>query len=233
MGQVMGKFEDYLEALHDPLYNPLCDDCMAEKMGYSHRQQANIFSREARKAASYSRHKAPCNICGGQKFLTICENRSDKIRREPKTAPIKLPTNSTKKAHSTEDNPIFDLIEIGFEKIGVWKLIDEKLILKLSKGQDFSPALYFFANDAEVLYVGKTTQKLAKRLYFYGRPCPTQSTNIRLNSLIKERLQLGETISVYGYLHPQSVRIGRFSLDYPAALESGIIKELKPKWNVR
>ena len=229
----MGKFETYLDALHDANYKPLCDDCMAIKMGYSQRQQANIFSRQARVGTNYNRDKAPCHKCGGKKYLTYCSDKKIKMK-SPKEVKVNKPKILEKSlAASSSGNEILDLVEIGFEEIGFWKFDEDRLKLTLSKGQNFSPALYFFADGNEVLYVGKTTQKLSKRLYSYSRPGPTQSTNIRLNKLIKEQLHVGKTIAVYGYLHPQTVRIGRFELDYPAALESGIIKELQPIWNKR
>lgn len=230
----MKQFDAYTATLKSLEYKPICDDCMASKMKYSQRQQANILSREARKSPKFSRLKAPCASCGGTKYLTFATGSMAKeILPTGKQTEHKVVMPKKIIAYNEETNPIFDLIEIGFEAIGSWKLADNELSLNLFKGQEFSPALYFFATEKDVLYVGKTAQTLKKRLYFYGKPASSQSTNIRLNALLKSRIKQGETITIFGYLHPQSVRIGRFELDYPAALENGIIRELKPIWNRR
>ncbi len=76
------------------------------------------------------------------------------------------------------------LIEVGFTKVGEWKLIDNKLKLILTHELTCANCLYAFIYGQQVFYIGKTTQTLAKRLAGYLKPGLTQSTNIRNNANI-------------------------------------------------
>jgi len=70
------------------------------------------------------------------------------------------------------------LRRIGFRKVGEWKLVNGELICTLEEEGESENILYAFVSDTEILYIGKTTQPLKKRLYGYQNPGPTQSTNI-------------------------------------------------------
>ena len=58
-----------------------------------------------------------------------------------------------------------DLLDIGFTKVGEWRLGSDGLTLDLKDKRDASPALYAFIVDGDVKYVGKTVRPLNKRLY--------------------------------------------------------------------
>jgi hypothetical protein len=49
---------------------PICDDCIAEKLGLSVRQHANIKTRALAGMNGFRRQKYPCSLCGADK-LTI------------------------------------------------------------------------------------------------------------------------------------------------------------------
>ena len=68
------------------------------------------------------------------------------------------------------------LIEIGFYKVGEWKITNDKLTLLLSNELTSPNVLYAFSYGTQVFYIGKTTQTLPKRLAGYLNPGVTQST---------------------------------------------------------
>jgi len=53
--------------------------------------------------------------------------------------------------------------------------------------------LYAYVINRQIKYIGQTVMELKQRLYGYKKPGPTQSTNIRLNELIKNVIIDGMT----------------------------------------
>lgn len=123
------------------------------------------------------------------------------------------------------------LIDIGFRKIGEWKLDNGGIVVALDAEADSRNILYAFECENEVLYIGKTTQQLKARMYGYQNPGPTQSTNIRNNANIKECLALGSAVSILVLPDYGLLKYGGFHLNLAAGLEDSIVSELKPKWN--
>ncbi len=58
-----------------------------------------------------------------------------------------------------------DLINIGFKNVGSWLLVGENLTVCFEDGSDAKNVLYCFVVSDEPVYVGKTIQKLKKRMY--------------------------------------------------------------------
>ena len=73
---------------------------------------------------------------------------------------------------------------------------------------------------------------LAKRLYFYGKPGPTQRTSIRLNSLIKDELAASFVIDVYTAT-PPDLEWNGLPVHGSAGIELGLIKKYALPWNMR
>ncbi len=95
-----------------------------------------------------------------------------------------------------------------------------------------SDVLYAFVAGRDVLYVGKTSRPLKKRLYGYSNPGPTQNTNIACNRKILEEIMSGKVIEVYARIgETTQQRIGTFQISEAAALEDAIIRDLQPPWN--
>jgi len=46
---------------------PVCDDCIAERLGLSVRQHANHKTRELAGANGFERRQEPCSLCGAVK----------------------------------------------------------------------------------------------------------------------------------------------------------------------
>ena len=126
------------------------------------------------------------------------------------------------------------LEEIGFRKSGDWLLSSEgKIQVKLNDISRTTNALYTFVLDGEVVYIGKTTQHLRKRLYGYQNPKGTQATNLRGRDEILSSLIKGHKIEVFVLPDNGLFRFGGFHLNLAAGLEDSLINDIRPRWNKR
>lgn len=48
---------------------PVCDDCIAERLSLSVRQHANHKSRELAGSDGFERRKGTCSLCDGEKLV--------------------------------------------------------------------------------------------------------------------------------------------------------------------
>ena len=92
--------------------------------------------------------------------------------------------------------------------------------------------VYGFAKDGVVLYIGVATMGLAKRLYFYGKPGPTQRTSQRLNSILRSELLSVAFIDIYTAT-PPDLEWNGLPVHGSAGLELGLIKKYALPWNMR
>ncbi len=123
------------------------------------------------------------------------------------------------------------LLQIGFEQVGSWRLREQRLALDLTRMNGHRNVLYAFVDNAEVLYVGKTTGTLESRMGGYLRPHASQRTNMRNNLALLQLLRHYRAIDIYAWADPGMHRIGGFHLNYAAGLEDSIIRTLAPPWN--
>jgi len=73
---------------------------------------------------------------------------------------------------------------------------------------------------------------LAKRLRFYAKPGPTQTTSQRLNKLLLELLRAGRSISIY-VAQPVPLPWQGLPVSCDAGLELGLIETFHLPWNIR
>jgi hypothetical protein len=123
------------------------------------------------------------------------------------------------------------LLQIGFEQVGSWRLRERELALELTRMNGHRNVLYAFVDNADVLYVGKTTGTLENRMGGYLRPHASQRTNLRNNLALIQLLQNGRAIDIYAWADRGMHRIGDFHLNYAAGLEDSVICTLVPPWN--
>ncbi|MFT0859175.1 GIY-YIG nuclease family protein [Ancylobacter sp. G4_0304] len=119
----------------------------------------------------------------------------------------------------------------GFSLSSRWRLSDAGE-LTLERSLPKQVGVYAFAKDDIVLYVGVATIGLAKRIYFYGRPGPTQVTNIRLNAMMKHELLAAPHLDIYTASPPDTEWRG-LPIHGSVGLEMGLIKKFTLPWNVR
>lgn len=115
--------------------------------------------------------------------------------------------------------------------MGCWRLRDGCLQFELIDKVDHSNVLYSFISGDDILYVGKTTQTLRRRLAGYLKPSETQSTNLRNNSAIRAMLAAGRQVDILALPDLGLHRYGVFHINFAAALEDSIIRTLSPPWN--
>ena len=130
------------------------------------------------------------------------------------------------------------LLEIGFEHAGFWSVNDcEVLDFNLTMYSTRSNILYAFICDGEVKYVGKTNQKLSKRMQGYKNPTKTQSadrpiqTNKRNHIRIIDAIKEGLAVDIFALPDDGLMHYGKFHLNLAAGLEDDIIRQLAPEWN--
>ena len=93
--------------------------------------------------------------------------------------------NITKPEKVTPNKDIKLLVDIGFEKVGYWNIVNKAIDYQLSKFASSKGILYAFVANNRVLYIGKTVRTLNQRMYGYKNPGPTQKTNIKNNQNIE------------------------------------------------
>ena len=123
------------------------------------------------------------------------------------------------------------LVEIGFRKVGTWDATPAGVAFSLAECGDARNILYAFVSDGTVLYVGKTTQPLRKRMYGYQNPGPTQSTNIKGMRNIRNLLSEGKIVEILALPDNGLLHFGAFHVNLAAGLEDSIVRELNPPWN--
>jgi len=123
------------------------------------------------------------------------------------------------------------LTNMGFRHVGKWEINGEKLLFNLDACADMKNVLYAFISNNTVMYIGKTTQALKKRMYGYQNPGPTQSTNIKANGFITDKLTTGTTVAIYALPDNGLLHYGGFHVNLAAGLEDSIVATLKPTWN--
>lgn len=132
------------------------------------------------------------------------------------------------------------LIDINFEKIGLWKSSENKLtsIFEEISSIDLNVnnVLYAFTTEEEseneeIKYIGKTTRTLNQRMYEYANPGKGQKTNIRVNKEILNTLSQGKSVSIYIFKDVLPLNWGGFNLNIAAGLEDSLVYSLSPAWN--
>lgn len=123
------------------------------------------------------------------------------------------------------------LIEIGFEPTGHWRTEGDLLKFELLQNAQQKNVLYAFVCDGEIMYIGKTVQKLRKRMAGYAKPGAGQSTNIRNNHLIRELLSEDKAVEILVLPDSGLMHYGQFHLNLAAGLEDSLIKVIDPPWN--
>jgi len=123
------------------------------------------------------------------------------------------------------------LQQAGFERVGCWELTDER---KLGHKVDLpaSAGVYAFATDGAVQYVGVSAKSLRQRFSFYVKPGITQTTSIRLNEMIRGRIDEGAVVEILT-AHPPDFAWNGLKVSGPEGLEAGLIRDFDLPWNKR
>jgi hypothetical protein len=123
------------------------------------------------------------------------------------------------------------LLAIGFQPAGSWSLVDGRLQFTLARLATQANILYAFACDGQVMYVGKTTQPLARRMAAYRTPGATQSTNIANHRRIVACLEADAAVDILALPDNGLMHYGQFHLNLAEGLEDDLIRKIAPPWN--
>lgn len=125
------------------------------------------------------------------------------------------------------------LEEVGFLRVGSWEIAhgEPTFILDVAQGRVDQGVLYAFVCGRAVLYLGKTTQPLRKRLHGYQRPGASQRTNIAARARIVEMLGAEHQLEIYAFFDNGGTHYGGLKVNVAAGLEDALIRELQPAWN--
>jgi hypothetical protein len=137
--------------------------------------------------------------------------------------------------HTTNDRqpmPLAELIARGFQVVGNWQLADaDGDKIEFNGELPRTPGVYAFAVDGTVVYIGVSERDLRQRIKFYAKPGPRQLTSIRINGLVASELRAGKSITL-AIAAPEDGKWNDFSIPMHTALEAGLIKQLRPEWNI-
>ncbi|MBK8806994.1 MAG: GIY-YIG nuclease family protein [Bacteroidales bacterium] len=126
------------------------------------------------------------------------------------------------------------LIKIGFAKVGIWESLNSNQIQFVLNSNHFTKdLLYSFIIDGEIKYIGKTIQSLCDRMNGYKNPGTSQTTNIRINKVIKGLLNHGNIVDIFILADNGLLSFGGFRINLAAGLEDTLIKEINPEWNMK
>lgn len=130
------------------------------------------------------------------------------------------------------------IAELGFQKVGYWQLVGDQLDFHINpEAREEKNVLYAFVSNGSLAYIGKTTQPIKDRLQRYKTPAKNSlkggSTNIKNNKNIRAKLSEGAAVEIHIYFAKENNLLGGFSVNMAAALEDGLISELRPPWNGR
>lgn len=132
-----------------------------------------------------------------------------------------------------------DLLALGFERAAAWQPSGEWLEYRFAEGTaermtavfKVNNALYAFCSGDAVLYIGKTTQSLKKRLKGYCKPGSTQPTNQKCHAYIRKALGEGTGIDLLAFAPPEDLQFRGFAINLAGGLEDVLIRSFDPPWN--
>jgi hypothetical protein len=122
------------------------------------------------------------------------------------------------------------LLEAGFKLLGNWTQPAPGEILLSAKAPN-DPGVYAFILEGVVVYVGLTQTGLRTRMDHYRRGHERQRTSRRVKGLIATALSGKKRVEVL-IVVPPALDWNGLPINTAAGLEMGLIKLLKPAWNI-
>ena len=118
--------------------------------------------------------------------------------------------------------PESDLQQHGFRYLAGWELRGNTIKPNSLDWEEVSGWIYAFAAEGYVRYVGIASTVLRSRLDGYS-----YQINDRVGTLIRESLERGCSVGIYGLERPEASR------EELEEQESTLIRNFGPDWNVR
>jgi hypothetical protein len=122
-----------------------------------------------------------------------------------------------------------ELRKAGFEPVADWLLDGEGI--KLSAMPPAGCAVYAFLLNGQVVYIGKTTTCVRRRMYGYRKPSLTQPTNNRVKALVVAALKGANQVQLWTVAPPSTTWMG-LPVNTVVGLEEALIADMNPLWNM-
>lgn len=122
------------------------------------------------------------------------------------------------------------LLGAGFKLLGTWTQPSAGEILLSAKAPN-DPGVYAFILEGVIVYIGLTQTGLRTRLDHYRRGHERQRTSRRVKGLIATALFEKKRVEVLIAI-PPALNWNGLPINTAAGLEMGLIKLLKPAWNI-
>jgi hypothetical protein len=122
------------------------------------------------------------------------------------------------------------LLRAGFRFLGEWVSLGDGEF-ELDAKAPAEAGVYAFAVDDWVMYVGLTHTGIRTRMGHYRRGHTRQRTSARVKKLIAVTLSEGKHVKVL-IATPESLEWNGLSVNTAAGLEAGLIRMIRPDWNV-
>ena len=122
------------------------------------------------------------------------------------------------------------LLDAGFKLLGNWTQPAPSEILLNAKAPN-DPGVYAFILEGVIVYVGLTQTGLRTRLDHYRRGHERQRTSRRVKALIATALTEKKRVEVLIAI-PPAMDWNGLPINTAAGLEMGLIKSIKPVWNI-
>lgn len=201
------------------------DDEIAAALKLSQRQTVNQAARELERLGKVKRAPGPrgkiANYPRGPQEIAVLKTR-------PASSPTPKPTVEIQARSAL---PAQRLIEGGFSVCSRWlQATDGDLVLETALPKH--PGVYAFSDSGTVLYIGVATIDLAKRLYFYRKPGPLQTTNFRVKALLLQQLKSSTAVDIL-VATPSASQWNGLPVNTIVGLEIGLIETFGPPWNLR
>lgn len=123
------------------------------------------------------------------------------------------------------------LIQGGFHDLGEWLPSDDGEF-ELSAQAPAAPDVYAFVVDGWIRYVGLTQTGLRTRMSHYRRGHVRQKTSARVKGLIKAALAEGKQVKVLIAVPEEDSQWNGLPINIAAGLEAGLIRMIRPEWNI-
>lgn len=109
---------------------------------------------------------------------------------------------------------------------------DNKRIFVSSIVDDVSQKIvYAIMIDQEVVYIGKAASGIKKRIYGYCNPRSTQTTNLKINSMLLDSIKKGMAASLYIMVEKAEAHFMGLTINISASIEEYLIERNQPKHN--
>jgi excinuclease UvrABC nuclease subunit len=130
-------------------------------------------------------------------------------------------------------DPLMRLIDGGFREVGAWELHPFLQVQFIGKAP-IEPGIYAFTENGEVRYVGSAQKGIHRRFCKYTNPNNTGKVAVRIRAKITKALISKSQVRAFAVvIGADPTSWNALPINIIAGLEEGLIRQLRPSWNLR